>query len=812
MTLSKSPRTISAAKPLVKKVAVGPDGMVKPHLDGKMGYQPVPTSEAEASDGETVPVLTCGERLLEDTKFQSCMVLLILANALVIGLETDIRDYQHWDDIEDLFLLAFTCELVLKLCVLGPRTFFSTYHADFQWNVFDMFIVGLGLFDFFMTHLGGGSSGGFATLFRIIRLLRILRMFRIIKFLKQLYMLAFGLVEACKALFWVAILMAFVLYICSIVLVKTVGRPPVSDHHHDFLDLHFGNIIDSMLTLFVLMSSPNLPIYLEQPGLVAHKPFLVVFLIAFITFGSFGIIAMLTGVISESMFEKNEMRKEEQRSEHEAMRCALGDNSRELFLSLSLDGGGEASVQDCKTLAPRMVHMMESAGATVTYADISRMIDNMDTDGSARIGVDEFVSTIDAIAEGLSPLGIQEVHHEVGAINKKLEEFQQAFDFFSKRLEAKMATEMQEVQRLVKDVERTPSRPQPEAVPEVTAARPTQLQGTYDAQPKALGLDAESMLARMAEMLSRHSSAMHQEMDRQCKELAATQERTMWSLHYAGKEAAAKGKSPTRASGPLTMLPGSSPARASGPLTMLPPGGGAMNTQIPGIVSPSNRVARPDSVDSISRPGRLPSMDSVSRVGRLDSVDSITTVLPSGAGFSHTLISTPLPVESACVDPISHLPMDAPSAMDFVRKPVLPPGGLAAHVPAPGMDFVSTLLAGGGAVPPARHSVSTLLPNVNVESTLPPSLGVAAPTLPPGLPPFTAYIGTLPPGSSNASHSQGPSLERVDTGTSFGTSINSRAMAANVEAGAMLATASVDTKEWLLQLLSADPERRHTGA
>ena len=40
-----------------------------------------------------------------------------------------------------------------------------------------------------------------------------MRIFRIIKFLKQLYLLAFGLVEATKAIFWVSVLMSFILYV-----------------------------------------------------------------------------------------------------------------------------------------------------------------------------------------------------------------------------------------------------------------------------------------------------------------------------------------------------------------------------------------------------------------------------------------------------------------------------------------------------------------------------------------------------------------------------------------------------------------------
>jgi len=418
------------------KQVVGPDGFVPVKIPKKQqapdeGYAPLPTDDPdaqppaeqgekeqdEANSKKSRKQESCGEKLLENNVFQSLMALLIMANALVIGMETDI-EWKHWDSVENLFLLLFTIELSMKICILGPFVLYSVYHPDFHWSVFDLFIVGLGLFDFAMTTLGGASLGGFATLFRIIRLLRIMRIFRIIKFLKQLYLLAFGLVEATKAIFWVSVLMSFILYVTSIVLVKTIGRPPESDPHYEFMNYKFGSIIESMLSLFVLMSSPNLPVYQDEVGLLAEKPVFCIFLILFITFGSFGIIAMLTGVISESMFEKNEMRKQEAREEHEEMRLNLGTHCAALFMTTAIDGGDTAHVNEVAGLAPKLVHMLELAGGTASVNDIEELVHNMYTDDKGNIKVTEFVETLEKVADGLSPFSIQEIEHAVGNLHK----------------------------------------------------------------------------------------------------------------------------------------------------------------------------------------------------------------------------------------------------------------------------------------------------------------------------------------------------------------------------------------------------------
>jgi voltage-gated sodium channel len=402
--------------------------------DSRGVYAPLPAKPGEKPDILTAAKLKTHEEeeakvsCVDGTPFQIFGASLIMANALVIGMECDI-EWESWDIVETSFLGLFTLELGIKVCLVGPCTMFWS-HADRYWNLFDASIVSLGIFDSTMEFFTGKSGGGgFATLFRIIRLLRILRMFRIVKFLKQLYVLAFGLVEAAKAVFWVTILMIFVLYVCSIVLVKTVGKVDSSDPHYDFILYRFGHILDTMLTLFILMSSPNLPEYEDQVGLLQSRPALTLFLCCFIIFGSFGIIALLTGVISQSMFEKNEVRKDMIHKEHEEMRRTLGERCEQLFNSkLQLDENGEAAVSHVKLLSDDMWKMLEAAGADITHADVEKIIEFMDINGTGNINAGEFKAAMEKISEGMSPMGIQEIANRVGICESKIDKVQETLD------------------------------------------------------------------------------------------------------------------------------------------------------------------------------------------------------------------------------------------------------------------------------------------------------------------------------------------------------------------------------------------------
>merc|ERR1719316_2522283 len=120
-------------------------------------------------------------------------------------------------------------------------------------------------------------------------------------------MLVQGFATAGLAIFWVTIMMTVGLYVCAIVLVKTVGRGEDA-----FLRERFGAIPTAMLTLFELMSNPDLGPY--RYTFSTHKS-LMCFFIVFIVFGSFGMLAVITGIISESMMEKAGLAKIDEQEE-----------------------------------------------------------------------------------------------------------------------------------------------------------------------------------------------------------------------------------------------------------------------------------------------------------------------------------------------------------------------------------------------------------------------------------------------------------------------------------------------------------------
>jgi len=303
--------------------------------------------------------------------------------------------------------------------------------------MFDVFVLTLGISDLGMSKLCDKSSGSVATIFRVIRLLRIVRLFRLVRFLKQLYLLAFGLVEAVQAMFWVSLLMVVILYVCSIGMVRTCGSLPDTDPHAEFLHSQFADIRTSMLTLFVLMSSPNLPKYINQEGLLWSRPLLLLFLISFTIIGSFGMIALLTGVISESMFEKNQLRAEEMRKEQDELIEKLDSESYEVYASLELDENGEASFEDIILKAmPVIARLFEKGMVDFNDYNLKQLAHLMDVDSSGRVSCSEFQRVIKTYANGLKALTMQEVDFKVNCCMLKLDTIGHTLDEVTSRLDS----------------------------------------------------------------------------------------------------------------------------------------------------------------------------------------------------------------------------------------------------------------------------------------------------------------------------------------------------------------------------------------
>jgi voltage-gated sodium channel len=231
-------------------------------------------------------------RLVDSTRFNAAIAAVIVANAVVLGLETYPEVMaEHGTTLvrlNALFFVVFVVELVLRLASYGrrPQDFFRS-----GWNVFD-FVIITAVF-----------IPGVREQAQLLRLLRLARIVRLVRFLPDARMLILTVVKSIPSVASMVVLTILLLFVYGMVGWSLFGQA---------LPESWGTIGRAMLTLFILLTLENFPTYLAEaePVSVLAVPFFVsyVLLAAFIVFN------LLIGIVISSM----EKAREEEDRRHQS--------------------------------------------------------------------------------------------------------------------------------------------------------------------------------------------------------------------------------------------------------------------------------------------------------------------------------------------------------------------------------------------------------------------------------------------------------------------------------------------------------------
>ena len=222
--------------------------------------------------------------LVDSTPFTIAIVSVIIVNAAILGLDTYAGVEERWGDqiflINAICLGIFVCELLLRIASYGRRPW--NFLRD-GWNVFDLIVIG-GAF------LPGVREN--ATLLRLVRLGRIVR---VVRLLPELRVLLLGVWRSVPPLLSIAVVTGMILFVYGM-----IGWVLFAEE----LPQQWGNIGRAMLTLFVMLTLENFPVYMDQ-GMAVH-PWSWVYFVSFVLVAAFVVLNVLIGIVLNSMEEARE--------------------------------------------------------------------------------------------------------------------------------------------------------------------------------------------------------------------------------------------------------------------------------------------------------------------------------------------------------------------------------------------------------------------------------------------------------------------------------------------------------------------------
>jgi voltage-gated sodium channel len=226
-------------------------------------------------------------RLVESHAFTTVVIAVIIANAVVLGMQTYDGLVDRYGDLLDLlnglFLAFFVLELAVRIAAYWPRpqNFFRS-----GWNVFDFVIIAVA----FVPGLSRSST--------LLRLARLARVVRIVRLLPDLRLLVTAVLRSLPPLFSMALVTTLIIFVYGMVGWSLFG---------DELPQQWGNIGEAMLTLFVMLTLEDFPRLMEQ-GMEIY-PWSWIYFVSFVLVAAFIIINVLIGIVLNSMEEARELER-----------------------------------------------------------------------------------------------------------------------------------------------------------------------------------------------------------------------------------------------------------------------------------------------------------------------------------------------------------------------------------------------------------------------------------------------------------------------------------------------------------------------
>lgn len=174
------------------------------------------------------------------------VALLIVANGVMTGVQTEVEDWEGWLYFELVFATALLLEILLRISYVGCRAFWCG--PDMFWNWFDQGLLLTGIIDLGLQIARDQNTDIFAAsllrLCRLVRLVRIVKIFRL-KFMSELRLMVKGLVAGIRTLLLAFSLLFAVIYVISGFTFMMIGNNAVT------AEFHLGPFFETLpLTMF----------------------------------------------------------------------------------------------------------------------------------------------------------------------------------------------------------------------------------------------------------------------------------------------------------------------------------------------------------------------------------------------------------------------------------------------------------------------------------------------------------------------------------------------------------------------------------
>lgn len=213
--------------------------------------------------------------LLEDKRFSTMIVALIIINAAILGMVTYPQMTDTYgpmlETLDNAILYVFIAELCLRLFAYGGRFFRD------PWSLFDTVVVAVAAMP---------ANGAFA----VLRAARVLRVMRLLSMFPRLRRVIEGLILALPGLASIGAILCIIFYVFAVMATKLFGAG-----YPDW----FGTLHGSMFSLFQVMTLEG---WADMVRTIAKThPLAPTFFVIYILIATFTILNLFIAVVVDAM-------------------------------------------------------------------------------------------------------------------------------------------------------------------------------------------------------------------------------------------------------------------------------------------------------------------------------------------------------------------------------------------------------------------------------------------------------------------------------------------------------------------------------
>ena len=248
------------------------------------------------------------QEFIEFSYVQNTIIILILLNAVILGLET-------WPAIMNLagpFILLLD-KIILTLFVLEISIRLFVFRTAFwrdPWSLFDFTVVSIALIP---------SSGPFA----VLRALRVLRVLRLLTIVPSMRRVVGALLAAIPGLGSIGLMLMVFYYVFAVIATNLFGSAYPE---------WFGTLGHSFYTLFQIMTLESWSMGIVRPVMQTY-PYAWAFFIPFILVATFTMLNLFIAIIVSAMQSYSEAEHQETvEAVHQAEQHIEADLHQELQL------------------------------------------------------------------------------------------------------------------------------------------------------------------------------------------------------------------------------------------------------------------------------------------------------------------------------------------------------------------------------------------------------------------------------------------------------------------------------------------------